>query len=221
MAPAENPGFLSSARAPFTETAKLLRPSTAKGAWKDLWHGSANTHAMNREFLQDELADATQSLRDKKIPGLYVDDIAHKPGIGGSLRRGGWLGNCAKYEGPSKWRKGLNTVARHLPGQRALLVGGTAANLASDLNAQDETGRQRGMGERALSGAGGGIGSLGASAPAAVRAMSKGSWGGMAGGLLGSAVLGTAGSKGGGYLGRKFDEVRGFKPSAPPEQGTG
>jgi len=225
------PGFWSAAKAPFTETAKLVRPSTAKGAWKDLWHGSSNEHPLNKEFLHEELhgtVDPKTGVREGgaiaglKGKGTYIDDIAHGKGVRSGLRRGGWLANMAKYEGPSTWRKGVNAVTRHLPGQRTLLLGGTAMGVHSDLQKIDPvTGRERGAAERGLSATGGVAGSLGASAPGAVRAMSRGGIKGMAGGLIGSAVLGIGGSMGGGYLGRKIDEARGFKPSAPPEQGTG
>lgn len=226
----EEPGFWSAAKAPFTETSRLVRPSTAKKAWKELWHGSSNEHPLNREFLHEELHGTmnpeTGKLEGGAIAGLkgkgtYVDDIAHAKGLRADLRRKGWLANMAKYEGPSTWRKGVNAVTRHLPGQRTLLVGGTGLGLYSDLQKKDPTtGRERGAAERALGATGGLVGSLGASAPGAVRAMSRGGLPGMAGGLLGSAVLGVGGSMGGSYLGRKIDEARGFKPS-PPEQVPG
>jgi len=225
------PGFWSAAKAPFEETAKLVRPGTAPKAWKDLWRGSANEHPLNRGFLHEELhgtVDPKTGVREGgaiaglKGKGTYIDDIAHGKGVRSGLRRGGWLANMAKYEGPSTWRKGVNAVTRHLPGQRTLLLGGTALGVHSDLQKKDPiTGRERGAAERGLAATGGVAGSLGASAPGAVRAMTRGGIKGMAGGLLGSAVLGIGGSMGGGYLGRKIDEARGFKPSAPPEQGTG
>lgn len=227
----DTPGFWSAAKAPFTETAKLVRPSTAKGAWKELWHGSSNEHPLNRQFLHEELHGAVNpktgvreggAIAGLKGRGNYVDDISHAKGLRADLRRGGWLANMAKYEGPSTWRKGINAVTRHLPGQRTLLLGGTALGLHSDLQKKDPvTGRERGAAERLIGATGGVAGSLGASAPGAVRAMSRGGFKGMAGGLLGSAVLGIGGSMGGGYLGRKIDEARGFKPSAPPEQVPG
>ena len=211
-------GFVPAFTAPFRETANLARPSTAKDAWKGLWAGSSNLHPLNREFLAEELKDKNQGLKG----GKYVDDIAQAGGLRASARRSGWLANFGKYEGSSTWRKGLNTVARHLPGQRALLVGGTGLGAYSDLQKKDPvTGQERGGAERALGAAGGVAGSLGASAPRAIRAMTKGGVPAMAGGLLGSMILGTAGSEGGRFIGRKIDQARGFKPSEPTTQVQG
>ena len=212
-------GFVPAFTAPFKETANLVRPSTAKNSWKGLWSGSSNEHPLNREFLADELKDANKNL---KGGGKYVDDITHDKGLRAAARRGGWLGNFGKYEGPSMWRKGVNTVARHLPGQRTLLVGGTGLGAYSDLQKKDPvTGRERGGAERVLGAAGGVAGSLGASAPRAIRAAAKGGLPAMAGGVLGSMILNTAGSEGGRFLGRKIDAARGFKPTEQPAQVSG
>lgn len=235
------PGFLSAAKSPFTETARLLRPSTAKDAWKDLWHGSRNDHPLNKQFLHDELhgeLDPKTGLRGTLNPktglreggaipnlkgvGTYVDDISHGKGVRADLRRGGWLANMAKYEGPSMWRKGVNAVSRHLPGQRTMLLGGSALQAHSDLQKREAgTGRERGAGERVLGTIGGQMGTLGASTPTAIRAMTRGGLPSMVGGALGATALGIAGSAGGKFLGRKVDQVRGFKPTPPPEQVPG
>ncbi len=213
-------GFVPALTAPFKETAKLVKPSTAKDAWKDLWHGSSNEHPLNREFRAEELANSNKGLG--LSPGRYVDDVAHAKGLRAAARRGGWLANFGKYEGPSLWRKGLNTAARHLPGQRTLLVGGSGLGAYYDLQKRDPvTGRERGAAERALGAAGGVAGNLGASAPGAVRAMARGGMPGLAGGIIGGLVLGTAGSEGGKFLGRKIDAARGFKPTEQPAQVSG
>lgn len=211
-------GFVDAFKAPFVEAGRLVNPNTARQAWGDLWRGSANTHELNRAALAEELAKQNTGL----TAGKYVDNLTHAQGLRASLRRGGWLANYGKYEGPSVLKQGLNTVARHLPGQRTLLLGGAAMQARSDLARRDPlTGRERGAAERGLGTAGGLLGTAAGSAPAAVRAITRGGIPGAIGGLIGGAVVGGVSSATGKFLGRKIDQMRGFKPTEQPPQVQG
>jgi hypothetical protein len=208
--------FMEGVKAPFAESANLLRPTRAASTLKNIWQGSSNMSDLNRKALSDEVRDANKGLSG----GRYVNDLKKSKGVTGTLRQQGWLANFGKYEGPSKFRQVRNVVARHLPGQRTLLVGGTGMQAMSDAAKHDESGRERGAGERIVGTLGGTVGSLGSLSPRAMHSLNLGK-AGLAGGLVGSLAAGMVGSAGGKFVGRKIDEARGFKPSAPPGQGTG
>ena len=150
------------------------------------WAATRNDHPMQKKLLREEL-------RDAKHPHHFKNDIETAKGTRAGLRRSGWLANYAKYTGPSTIRKGLNTVARHLTGSRALTAAGTVAGLHQALKKHDPTGRVRGVGERA------GGAALGAAAGLA----------GMRHGFVGGAVLGMAGGATGRALGRQGDRLAG------------
>jgi hypothetical protein len=224
---AQEGGFVDAATAPFKQLRRLVTPSTAGSALQDLWHGSSNLHGLNRSAVSDEVAAANKSLAAKApikflAPGgRYVDDIRQGQELAATLRRGGWLANYGKYEGPSIVRRGLNTVARHLPGQRTILLGGAALQAKGDLAKYDQTGRERGGAERALGTAGGLLGTAAGSSPAAVRAMMRGGLAGGLGGMIGGTVVGMGTSAAGKFLGRKIDQMRGFRPTEQPPQVQG
>lgn len=221
---AQEGGFIDAATAPFRQAQKLVTPGSATQAWHDLWRGSSNIHSLNRKSVSEEVAAANKGLRAKtpinflSPGGRYIDDIRQGQGIAANLRRGGWLANYGKYEGPSIVRKGLNTAARYLPGQRTMLLGGAALQAKGDLAKYDHTGRERGGAERALGTAGGLLGTAAGSSPAAIRAMMRGGLAGGIGGMVGGTALGMGTSAAGKFLGRKVDQMRGFKPTEQPPQ---
>lgn len=208
-------GFVDAVTAPFVQAGRLVNPNTARSAWADLWHGSSNTHELNRAGLAADLAEKNQGLS----AGKYVDDISHARGVRAGLRRSGWLANVGKYEGPSVLRQGINAIGRHLPGQRTMLLGGAALQASGDLARRDPaTGRERGAGERAIGTAGGLLGTAAGSSPAAIRAMTRGGIPGSVGGMVGGALVGMGTSAAGKFLGRKVDQMRGFKPTEQSPQ---
>lgn len=172
------------------------------------WKATRNDHPLQQTFLKDELhghpdehAAAEKSGKPvvTKASKGYHADAHDAPGTRASLRRGGWLANVPEYKpshikpgvlghGEHLIRKGLNTVGRHMPGNRAGAVIGTAMSLPSDLAKKDHTGRTRGIGER--------VGGAAASTAGNLAGMRHGLMGGMAVGMASGGVgrvLGRAG----------------------------
>lgn len=197
----------------------LLNPTKAVGTLKDIYHSSSNLHPEAANDLADEIAKANAKLTAKGIPGQYVGGSAAGLGHGaegllGKARAGGWLSNYAKYEGPSMFRKGRNMIARALPGQRTMLMASTLPTAYSSMKKVDQTGRERGIGERVLGTAGALTGTLATQAPSVVRSMGRAGFvPGALAGLAGSYILGSGLSRVGRYAGRKIDEL-GHGPAA-------
>jgi len=200
---------------------RLLNPMTIKNEVQDIWKGTSNQSSNNRALLADEVSSANEALAKAGKGGKYVDDVLHNQTAVGKLRRGGWLANFGKYEGGSTFLKARNAVARALPGQRTVGVGFTALGVHSDLQKRDATGRERGGAERLLGAGGNLVGGVAGLNPVATRRMLPGSgqrfFGGGAGSLVGGMATQMALGGAGRFAGRKIDEMRGFKPTPPPE----
>ena len=147
--------------------------------------------------------------------GKTLEELGYRSGMEGAgvsdrLRRVGLLGNFPKYDPVAAgvesvpWRAALNKVTRAIPGETAVMGGFAAHGAYSDAKAQDETGRQRGMGERVL---GAGLGALT-------------NIGTMHHGPIPMITAGMLGSMGGKYVGRGLDRMTGSgqAPPLPVEQ---
>jgi hypothetical protein len=96
-------------------------------------------------------------------------------------RQLGLLSGAAKYEGPSKIRKGLNMARRALPGEAAVNVVQTAdSSRRALMEKEDETGRHIGLGER--------LGKAGVGATTSIVGMRGGFTSGLASGIAGKAI---------------------------------
>jgi len=139
--------------------------------------------------------------RQRAIGKAYKADYHKGTGLVDKLRRHGVLSGAAKYEGPSKVRKGLNVVRRALPGEVSVNVGlgGHAAYQGLKTDRDPATGRPIGMGER--------VGRAGLGFTTGIV--------GMRGGIttgIGSAVLGDQIGK---HVGRGFDRATGAVRGRP------
>jgi hypothetical protein len=150
--------------------------------------------------LEKEVLKANKGLAEKGLPGGYSgkDALMAEKGVSGKLRRGGWLANYGKYQGPDKGRQIRNTIARALPGQKAVQVPVLGYFANQDL--KDPTGTQ-GKGERVGRAAGGLSMGLVTSRAGILPAIL---------GMTGGAVLG-------GLAGRGVDKAVSTKPKKLPK----
>ena len=127
------------------DTRDLLDPRRTAGAVREGLHNISN---MSPEALK--------TMRERVSRGGFVNDMAG-PGMANSMRRAGVLSNVPKYVGSSPMKRGLNRVARAMPG-RAVLPVAMEVGFAGDrlLRKKDAlTGREMGKAERALGAVGG------------------------------------------------------------------
>ncbi len=129
------------------ETGGILRhsmdPTKLKQGLREGMHGMSNQAARKREALAETI---------KSKGSDYVADFHHGNGIGSQLRRSGWLSNTPKYTGQSTSKKVTNTIARALPGEKAVvtpLLAHSAYSMANEKN-DPATGRPVGTAERGL-----------------------------------------------------------------------
>ena len=198
----------------------ILNPATTVDTLKNVYESSSNR---SREAVRErfnEMRDANAGLRAAGQEGRYVSNSAagfgpNARGILGKARSSGWLSNFAKYEGPDKFLKARNMLARALPGQRSLLAAATLPQAYSSMKKVDEQGHVRGAAERALGTAGALTGTLATQAPSVMRSMGRaGPVPSTIAGLAGSYLLGTGLSRAGQYVGRKVDRLVGTAPAA-------
>jgi len=144
------------------------------------WGGLANTSDKSRKALGDAVAKKNKVLQQGGNSGRY--HIPKDTSTAGKLRESGWLSNTAKYQGPDKWLKTKNTIARALPGQKTLQGGMVGYFAKEDLKNRTGTEGKGERGGRALGGAVMGIvGSRAGFVPAIGSLIAGGVLGGMAG----------------------------------------